>query len=82
MDAKSIGISDGCKAVAYRMHNAEENFISVVIDRGFTRSEAIKVLAVYRKLKVVKMDAVSGVISVNHGALLDAAVLHRAISGK
>jgi hypothetical protein len=69
------------QAIAQRTVNAENNFIENVISiSGCTKIEAEKVLSVYRKFKIVKMDAVVGVISVKHGAFLDADAIKNAIN--
>lgn len=67
--------------LAQKMVNAENNFIANVISiSGCTKIEAEKVLATYRKFKVVKMDAVNGVLSVKHGAFWDVDVIQNAIN--
>ncbi len=71
----------GTKAVAIRIVNAENRFIANVQDlAGCTKEAAEKVLRVYRNLKIAKMDAVNGVISVKHGMYLDADILANAIA--
>lgn len=69
----------GFRNMAIRTVQAEERFVATVMDRGFTRAEALKILAVYRKLKLVKMDAVNGTLTVKHGAYWDQDVLRRAL---
>jgi hypothetical protein len=70
----------GTKAVADRMAAAEENFIEVIIGKGFTREEAIQAMATMLKLKAAKMDAVIGRISVVHGAFLEREAISNAIN--
>jgi hypothetical protein len=71
---------DGTRQVARRIVNAEESFMATVIERtGCTAHEAAKVLSVYRKAKVVKMDAVGGTLKVKHGVFWDADILRNAI---
>lgn len=71
----------GMKNVASRMVAAENNFIEVLMTVGeISKEDAEKVLVVYRKLKLVKMDAVNGVLSVKHGAYLDKEVIANALS--
>lgn len=72
-------VTNGLQAVAKRIVNAENNFIEGVMERGFTLEEAAKVLREYRKLKVVKLDAVNGVYKVKHGAYWDKDVLQKAV---
>ncbi len=65
-------MSKGCKAMAERIVRAENNFIATLMKFGeISKADGEKVFQVYRKLKLVKMDAVIGVISVKHGAYLD-----------
>ena len=69
----------GNKNTAIRFINAENNFLSYLTERaGITEAEAVKVLALYRKMKVIKIDAVVGQWNVKHGAFLDADVIRRA----
>ena len=71
----------GLKNLAARMVAAENNFVEVLMNFGeISKSDAEKVLAVYRKLKLVKMDAVNGVMSVKHGAYLDKATIANALA--
>lgn len=71
----------GMKNVASRMVAAENNFVEVLMNFGeISKADAEKVLAVYRKLKLVKMDAVMGVMSVKHGAYLDKATIANALA--
>ncbi len=74
-------VEPGLRGVASRMAQAEENFIdNVARIGGISKVAAAKVLAVYHKHKIVKMNAVSGEITVKHGAFLDRAVILRALS--
>jgi hypothetical protein len=69
------------KNMATRMVNAENDFVSLLVDcAGITTDEAFKVLAVYRKVKVIKNDYAVNRISVKHGALLDREVILRALA--
>lgn len=71
----------GTYEVAQRIVNAENNFIEVVMElSGWKKDEAEKVLAVYRKLKMVKLDLGIGRIKVKHGAYLDVDVIQNAIA--
>lgn len=71
--------SKGFKAMAERTVQAEENFIDTLISLGdVSRDDAERVLAYYRKHKIVKMDAVNGRLDVTHGALLDRDTIRKA----
>ncbi len=74
-------IKPGLKNMATRITTAENNFIEVLINLGgITKAEAEKALATFRKLKLVKMDAVNGVLSVKHGAYLSKDAIRNAVS--
>lgn len=71
----------GLQAMAQRMVDAENNFIEVLMTLGeISKTEALKVLAVYRKLKLVKLDPVIGSMNVKHGAYLDKEVIANALA--
>lgn len=71
------------KPTAQRIVNGEEVFISNIMKiAGCSRSDAEKVLALYRKLKVVKTDAVGGVINIKHGVFYEKDVIENAIKQK
>ena len=73
-------IEQGLKDVAQRIVNAENNFADTVQEvTSCTRKEAFKVLALYRKFKMVKLDAVCGRYTVNHGSFWEEHVLRNAI---
>jgi hypothetical protein len=75
-----MNMETGFKNVATRMVNAETSFIKILMLAGeISKPDAKKVLAVYRKLKLVKMDAVTGSISVKHGGFLDKSVITDAL---
>ena len=69
---------DGTRQVAQRIVNAEERFIATVMERGFTKEQAVRVLNIYRKARVLTLDAVGGTYSVKYGAFWDVAVLEGA----
>lgn len=70
----------GNRNTAQRMVNAEAAFIANLMAAGeITKEQAEKVLQAYRRARVVKMDAVVGVISVKHGAFLDRDVIRNAM---
>jgi hypothetical protein len=69
------------KNMATRMVNAENDFIAALVDiAGITTDEAFKVLATYRKAKVLKNDYAVSRISVKHGAFLNREVILRALA--
>lgn len=71
----------GFKHMAQRTINAESRFVVTVQEiSGCTKAEAEKVLSVYRKAKVVKMDPINGVINVTHGAFMDVRTIQNAIN--
>ena len=70
----------GTRSVAQRMVNAEESFIQIIREKGFSREEAIKAMGTMLRLKVAKLDPVNGRIDVKHGAFLDAAAIRNAVN--
>ena len=71
---------EGTRQIAQRMVNAENEFRQIIMERGFTRDEADKAMRTMLKLKVAKMDAVNGRISVVHGAYLDHQAIRHAVN--
>lgn len=72
-------MTHGFKAMAQRISNAENSFIAWVRETaGLDEASALRVLAIYRKHKLVKIDPVMGQFELKHGAFADAAVLRRA----
>ena len=66
---------------AQRLANATENFIELAMEIGeFDRDSAVRLLAFYRKHKIVKLDAIMGTFKVKHGALWDREVFLRALA--
>ncbi len=73
-------IEPGLRGMGTRMAQAEDRFIDNVSRiGGISKAAAAKVLAVYRKHRVVKMNAVSGELSVKHGGFMERAVILRAL---
>lgn len=69
----------GLKNMAARMDLAEDRFLEQLVNMGGIDNDgARRVLAYYRKNRLVKRDAVGGTITVKHGALLDRDVIQRA----
>jgi hypothetical protein len=68
------------KDMAQRYVNGENRFVGYVMQStGTDTATARKVLAYYRKHKLVRIDAVSGDFSVPHGALLDVSSIRKCV---
>lgn len=61
--------------IAQRIVNAEEDFIQIIQEKGFTGEEAIQVMQTMLRLKLAKLDSGIGRISVKHGGLLETEVI-------
>ena len=69
----------GCNNVATRIVNAGDVFVANVMDQfGKSKPEAERVLAAFRKVKAVKLDAVNGRYNLTHGAYWEQEVIDRA----
>lgn len=67
--------------MATRAANAEADFVAALIEiADITDAEAEKVMALYLKEKIAKIDHNIGRISVKHGVFLEADVIHNAVS--
>lgn len=78
---KTVETIPGTRAFGHRLANCEINFANrVAAIIGGTQEDGFKVLAAYRKMKVVKIDTANQTYNVKHGAFLDASVLRRAIN--
>ena len=67
--------------MATRAATAEANFAETLVNiAGITEAEAEKVMALYLKEKIAKIDHVNGRISVKHGVFLEADVIHNAVA--
>jgi len=76
-----MNIANSTKGFATREHNAVVRFIDSVVEQfGFSVDQAEKILSVFRKLKVVKIDGVNGQYSLKHGGLWDREVMERALT--
>jgi len=61
-----------CKNIAKRSINAENNFINSVMEQfNFTKNEAEKILSVYKKHKLIKIDYVTGQFQLKDGRFWD-----------
>jgi len=71
----------GTKQIARRIINAETEFIQNVIDRmNCSILSAEKVLRIYRKEKIVKLDPIMGRYNLKHGVFWDKDVLKNTIN--
>ena len=66
-------------AVPVARETPQQKFVAICVSRGFTAPQGEQILAVYHRLKAVKLDTINGVYVVAHGALLDADVMQRAL---
>jgi hypothetical protein len=68
------------KDIAQRIVNAETSFIACMEDQyGLTEEEALRVFNLYKKKRIIKIDAVMGSWTVKNGAFLDAETIQRAL---
>ena len=69
--------------VVARVARGEADFVEGVRREcpEMTDADARRVLAVYRHLRVARVDVHDGAIRVTHGGLWDAAMLRRALAG-
>lgn len=73
-------LEPGLRAVAQRIANAEQLFVSNVMEfASLSREDAYKVFREFVKRKAVKLDAVNGRYDLKHGAFWDKPVFTRAI---
>ncbi len=74
-------MSNPYKAIAQRINNAEESFTNALVEiADITTEEAHKVMNLYLKNKLAKLDAVNGTIKVKHGAFLEKDVILNAVA--
>lgn len=70
------GVERSLRGLAVRGIEAEERFLRYAKERaGLSQSEAERVMAAYRKAKVIRFDHVTGQFTVKHGAFLDVETL-------
>jgi hypothetical protein len=73
-------ISSGAHAIATRISNAESGFYDNVQEQfGFSREQAAKILRVFIKEKVAKLDVSVGRYKLTHGAFWDKQVMENAL---
>lgn len=69
----------GNEHTAQRIVNAENHFIGILKEFGdLTDAQAEVAFQTFRKLKLIKLDAVGGRYSVKHGAFMERDVIRRA----
>jgi hypothetical protein len=72
---------EGTKQIAQRIVNAENSFIENIMNIAkIDKAAAEKVLTVYKKLKIVKLNATIGNYTVKHGAFLDKDTILNAVA--
>ena len=69
----------GTLQVAQRIINAENGFVQLIMEKGFTKTEAEKAMLALLKLKAAKLDPVMGRITMKHGAYWEGDVLRNAV---
>lgn len=79
MKSTSTDDAPAFKAIAQRLVNAENRFHEFTATKGFSREESERILAVYKRARVIKLDAVNGTFHVKHGAFLDSEPLQNAL---
>jgi hypothetical protein len=73
-------IRQACRDIATRMENAATNMIESLMELGeIDSAAATKVYNLYRRHKLIKLNAVLGRYDVNHGAYLDRDTIRRAV---
>jgi hypothetical protein len=69
------------KDIAQRIVNAEAKFVSTLMERGgIDAAAAEKVFSLYKKHKIINLDALHGVYSVKHGAFLNHKTINNAVA--
>ena len=73
-------IKSAFRDIAQRIENAESSFIADAQEQfGFTSEEATKILRIYKKEKIVKVDPVMGVARVSHGIFWEKETMQNAL---
>ena len=71
----------GTKAVGQRLANAQIDFVENIQSQfGFTKAESQTILAVYVKVKAVKLDFHAGKYNLTHGAFWSKDVMQNALA--
>jgi hypothetical protein len=79
-NADATAIRQGARSLLNRAAAAQQNFVEWVMEQtGCTEAEAEKVLRIYKKERLMKIDSYMGTWHIKHGAFLDVDVLRRAI---
>ena len=70
-------------ALGQRQQNADRNFIENAKDvHGIERDDAVKILDVYARMGVIKLDSIGGKWNFKHGGFFDKPVMLRALAQK
>jgi len=68
------------KDIVTRTENAKNSFYNYVMEQHqFTKEQAQKILETYLKLKLIKLDCITGQFKIKHGAYLDKDILENAL---
>lgn len=71
----------GTRDFGHRLANCEINFTKALARiAGISEDDAFKVLTLYRKNKLVKLDTCNQTYRVTHGGFLDANAIRRALA--
>jgi hypothetical protein len=72
---------EGTKDIAIRWNNAEKRFVEFTMETiNCTEDDGYKILFVYKKHKVIKIDAIVGQFNLKHGVFAEAKVLQNALA--
>lgn len=74
-----IDISEGAKAFAQRMENAERRALDFIKSNGFSEKESKIIFSVMRKEKVLKLDLILGQFTFSHGVFAEKWVMKNAL---
>ena len=66
--------------MAQRIVNAEENFIDSIVEFGYSEQEAVKIFKVFKKAKMIKLEAGIGRYNLQHGSFWDKVIMNNAIN--
>lgn len=81
MTTASLSLRSGVSPMVIRRENARTRLVTCLTALAdITAEEARKVAAHYLKIRVAKLDAVTGQFTVKHGAFLDKDTILRAVA--
>ena len=69
----------GLRNMASRLDRAEQSFITMLGENGFSADDAAIIARVYQHIGQLRFDAVDGQYYIRHGALLDHEMLRRCV---